>query len=305
MRILLTGSSGFIGSHIAEVLHNKGHKLLLTKRGTSHLWRCASFIEGVEWVDCESANFEKEVQSFNPQIIINAAWNGVSAKDRDNWQIQIDNLKFQQLLLDFSDICEIKKYIGIGSQAEYGTFDGIINENFPTNPNSAYGVIKLSAQIIVKAFCERNNIKWYWFRLFSAFGEKESENWLIPSAIKKMINNKSMDLTPGEQKYSYLYVQDIANLFQIAVESNADCGVYHIASDEVRQLKTILENIKEKVSPSFKLNFGALPYRTNQSMINGSDNSKTKKAFGNYELSDFNEAINRTVEYYKTYFCHD
>jgi nucleoside-diphosphate-sugar epimerase len=73
-------------------------------------------------------------------------------------------------------------------------------------------------------------------------------------------------------------------------------------SVNLRSLKTILLKIKNYLDPDFRLNFGYIPYRKNQSMINGSINTKTKQAFGRFEISDFDEMLIRTIEYYKKYY---
>jgi len=302
MKILLTGATGFLGSHIAEVLVVKGNELLLTKRISSDLWRCDSFKNIVSWINTDSSSWLVDVQHFNPDIIINSAWDGVSAANRDEWSAQVKNIAFQQQLLEVSKLVNLKKFISIGSQAEYGEFSGCIDENYPTNPTSAYGATKLAASVILKTFCEQNIIKWYWFRLFSCFGERESENWLIPATIKNMLTHESMDLTPGEQQYSYLYVKDIADLIASAIDSDAENGIYNIASTQRRSLIEILSMIKEYLNPSFKLNFGVLPYRTNQSMINGSFMEKTSRAFGNIDCNNFREKLFQTIEYYRRIF---
>lgn len=302
MKILLTGGSGFLGSHIAEVLCDAGHELLLTKRIKSNLWRCSAFVNKVQWSDTDSNTFESDVYLFKPDVIINASWDGVSAKDREEWSTQIENIQYQQRLLNIATKVGVKKFIGIGSQAEYGQFDGCVDESYPATPSSAYGAAKLSTLTILKAYCEENNITWYWFRLFSCFGEREAENWLIPATIKNMMFGSKMDLTQGEQRYSYLYIKDVATVFLSAIENNAESGVYHIAAETQRSLKDILEMIKQYLNPEFKLNFGALPYRKNQSMLNGSINIKTHKAFGLIEVSDFEEKLIQTIEYYKAVY---
>ncbi len=302
MKILLTGGSGFLGSHIAEVLCDAGHELLLSKRVKSNLWRCSSFVDKVQWSDTDLNTFESDVCLFKPEVIINSSWDGVSAKDREQWSTQIENIQYQQRLLNIATKVGVKKFIGIGSQAEYGQFDGCIDESYPAIPSSAYGAAKLSTLTMLKTYCEENNITWYWFRLFSCFGEREAENWLIPATIKNMMFGSEMDLTQGEQRYSYLYIKDVATVFLSAIENDAESGVYHIAAEVQRSLKDILQIIRCYLNPKFKLNFGALPYRKNQSMLNGSINIKTQKAFGIIEISDFEEKLIQTIEYYKAVY---
>jgi nucleoside-diphosphate-sugar epimerase len=299
MKILLTGATGFLGSHIAEELIENGHDLILTKRQSSNLWRCESFVNKVYWVNTDSKSWIKETLKFCPEIIINSAWNGVSAGNREEWGTQVENINFQQQLLELASNVKLKRFIGIGSQAEYGEFHERIDETFLPNPSTAYGATKLAASIILSTFCNTHQIGWYWFRLFSCFGERESENWLIPATIKNILTKDSMDLTPGEQEYSYMYIKDVARFILTAVESTAQSGIYHIAADKCRTLKEILNFIKDYLNPQFKLNFGALPYRIGQSMINASFIDKTTTAFGKIDPSDFKEKLIQTIEYYK------
>ena len=64
MKILLTGATGFLGSHIAETLSTHGHELLLAKRTKSDLWRCASLENKVKWTNSDSDAFELDVLSL-------------------------------------------------------------------------------------------------------------------------------------------------------------------------------------------------------------------------------------------------
>ncbi|MDR3118499.1 MAG: NAD(P)-dependent oxidoreductase [Mediterranea sp.] len=301
-KILLTGASGFLGSHMAETLLEAGHNLLLTKRNESNLWRCSSFIDKVQWTDTDRESLEEEVGLFRPDVMIHAAWDGVAAKNRDEWTTQIDNLKYQQRLLNLAAQSGVKKIIGIGSQAEYGHFDGYVDENHPANPTSAYGVTKLASQLILKTFCEENDMKWYWFRLFSCFGEREGSDWLIPATIKNMLSTDAMDLTGGEQQYAYSYIKDVATIFLSAVDSDSESGIYNVAADKLHSIKEVMLLIRDYLNPGFKLNFGALPYRRKQSMVNGSINTKTIRSFGRVSVSSFEDKLIQTIEYYKAIY---
>ncbi|MBD9094281.1 MAG: NAD(P)-dependent oxidoreductase [Bacteroides oleiciplenus] len=304
MRILLTGATGFLGSHIAEALCALGYDVLLTKRTISDIWRCATFADKVRWTDTDSDTFETDVLAFQPSVIINSAWHGVSAHERDSWHDQLGNLYYQQRLLDLAKQLGVKVFIGIGSQAEYGIFDGCIDEEYPANPNSAYGAIKLAAQKIVKAFCDENYITWYWFRLFSCFGEREGENWLIPSVITRMLKNESeMDFTGGEQVYSYLYVRDLGRVIaKVCTHESAVSGIYNLSSQKQLTLQELIKEIQVRINTDFKLNFGVLPYRVGQPMKVIGDSTKFVKAFGPLEQTSLSDGLETTIKYYQKYY---
>lgn len=176
MKILLTGATGFIGSHIAEILLSNGFELILTKRSQSSLFNCTSFLNKVIFINTDNADWLIEVCNLTPSVIIHAAWNGVLSKDRDTWRSQLSNIDLVTKLLFIAEKCHVTKFIGLGSQAEYGLYSGVISEKCPINPTTEYGCLKIATSQQISSYCELNKINWYWLRIFSVFGERESDS---------------------------------------------------------------------------------------------------------------------------------
>ncbi|MDD3944486.1 MAG: NAD(P)-dependent oxidoreductase [Bacteroidales bacterium] len=301
MRIFVTGASGYIGSYLVKTLLDKGHELLCLKRKTSDLFRVEKVKAKIKWVDNDE-DWKTIVRDFKPEAIFNLAWNGVSSKDRIIWDIQVRNIPMQQELLDIAYECGTKKFIGIGSQSEYGDFEEKIDENFPANPKTAYAAAKLASLTLLKTFCDLYEIEWYWFRLFPVYGPYEMTNWLIPSLIKSICTEDHMDLTLGEQRLPYLYVGECSNAVASAIDVEGKCGIYNVCSDNPVPLKVLVTRIRNKVNPSFNFNFGALPYRFGQSMYMEGDTSKLKKNLYKLNTSDFDQRLDETIEYYKNLY---
>ena len=297
--ILITGITGFLGSHIAENLVSNGIQVIGLKRIDSDVWRCKEFEDKITWVNIDKDGFFRdELKKYSFDTIVYGAWIGVESNTRDDWDKQSKNIPFLVSLLDVAKTVGVKKFIFLGSQAEYGNIDGKISEEHKANALNAYGSIKLACQEVVKTFCDTNNIDWIWLRLFSLFGEKENKNWLIPSLIESMLTTKQMDFTPGEQKYAYLYVKDFALILNKIIIMPVESGVYNISSNETRTIKSLIEDIKDYINPEFILNFGALNYRKNQSMHMEGDIFKLCSQIGAFEFTDFNEALHNTLNYY-------
>ena len=298
-KILITGISGFLGSQIAKQLILQGHEIFATKRPSSVLWRCQDFLNEITWIRLEEPNWQTKIIEFQPQIIIHTAWSGVSASDRDDWDIQLSNIEFTLKLLQIAKQCKSKKFIGFGSQAEYGNFSGIVDENYPLNPNSAYGSSKIANSQIIKDFCSINKINWCWFRLFSFFGELESNIWFIPTLIHKISSVQKMDMTPGEQKYAYMYVGDLARILGKLVVTDITPGIYNISSSKAISLLELTNKILEIINPTeSKIKFGSIPYRANQSMHIQGSNLKLETEIGEkIEEIDFIDALNKVINY--------
>lgn len=298
-RILITGISGFLGSQIANQLISDGHEIIATKRSSTILWRCKEFANKITWIDTDEANWPKKITDLQPKIIIHSAWSGVSASDRDNWEVQLSNINLALKLLQIAKECEVKKFIAFGSQAEYGNFSGIIDEEYPLKPNNAYASAKIAISQIINNFCSINEINWYWFRLFSFFGEYESNSWFIPTLIEKILSTQKMDMTPGEQKYAYMYVGDLAGIIRKVVEVDISSGIYNISSSKAISLLELTNKILEIIKPvESQIHFGAIPYRANQSMHIQGSNVKLESELGEKinEL-DFNDSLYRVVNY--------
>ena len=299
--ILITGSSGFLGSHIAEGLIKNGYKIVALKRSTSNLWRCNEFKDQIKWIDCDNpGTVEREIINSKPEILIHSAWTGVKQIDRDNWTIQEMNITFLVQLFDIVKKTGISKIIALGSQAEYGKYEGRIDENYPCCPNSAYGASKLSCSVLLKSFATLNNIEWYWLRIFSVFGPKEDKNWLIPATIKNLIEKKEMALTSCEQLYDYIYCKDfVSGILNVVNTQNNISGIYNFSGNCCMKIKDILKYIEKTLAPQKGLlQIGRLPYRLNQVMHLEGNSEHFFTGF-NFSLSySMYDGLNETIKYY-------
>lgn len=301
-KVFITGATGFLGAAILADLLKKGYEVLAAKRSTSNTYRCESFLSKINWVDTDDAQYTNKVINFNPAVILHAAWNGVAAKDRTNWQQQLQNFSLISDLLIIAQQVNIKKIIVLGSQAEYGNIDTKVDESFPDKGLDAYASCKRSVKTIIKSFCQQNNIDWYWLRVFSVFGPGEEQNWFIPWVIINQLKGVDSNLTPCEQLYDYLFIEDFtAMITQIISSAKSASGIYNICSGNPVTLKEVAESIHEQVGYNAKLNFGAISYRPNQSMYIAGDNSKYERIFGKVANLGLQEGLQKTIKHYKDY----
>lgn len=302
-KILITGITGFLGSHIAEKLISDNYQVIGIMRKQSSIWRCEEFKENIKWIEINDfRDLSPKLSDISFDAIIHCAWLGVEANQRDEWLGQSYNVNFLVNLLEASKYKGLKQIIFMGSQAEYGFFNGKISEEDLAEPKSAYGAIKIACGEILKAFCEENGINWVHLRLFPIFGEKEGENWLIPSLIKNIKTEKYMDLTPCEQKYAYLYVKDFAKIIHAIISNKINSGIYNISSENAIAIKELLTYIKNKLDKNFNLNFGKLDYRKHQSMHMEGDIKKLKKEISIDFYTERDEALNKVINYYDSLF---
>lgn len=296
--ILITGATGFLGSNLVNLLNKHNYKIICLKRKNSNCYRVNPSLKNIIWINSDYKDWEKKLDEFQIDYIIHCGWNGVSSKFRDDFSSQMVNMQFLECILKIAKEKKVKKIIGLGSQAEYGHYDGVIDENHNESPYSYYGVLKLASKNIVKCFCDNNSIDWIWLRLFPLFGELESSKWLIPSLIEKLILNKEFNMTKGEQKYSYLYVNDFSEILKRIIESNIKSGVYNISSKQnLISLKELVLTINNEIQSNINLvKFGALEYRPNQPMLMGGKMTKIEQEIGEIQETSFLINIRKVIQ---------
>lgn len=303
--ILVTGATGFLGSHLCNFFIEKEYNVIGLKRSTSDSWRCANYFDKVKWVDSDINHWEEQVIMYNPHIIIHTAWEGVTSVERGDLCRQLKNLDLIGKLLSITNRIQVEKIIGLGSQAEYGFLRQVAVEEQQTLPNDAYGQVKILVSELIKLHCLFNSIQWYWMRVFSVFGENESDTWLIPSILKKVVNHETkLDFSPATQKISYMHTSDFVKLIEKVVNLKNDAsGIYNLSGQSSIELRKIIERVVElsKYS-SIQLNFGALPFRNNQSMLIQGNMDKFSKSIDKPEYNNFDSCLKNVVDYYVKYY---
>ncbi|OGU43945.1 MAG: hypothetical protein A2000_00935 [Ignavibacteria bacterium GWB2_36_8] len=297
--ILLTGATGVIGSNLLETILSENYNVVGLKRSTSDIWRIKEFLSDsrLKLIDIDKVPLDNIFTKEHIDILIHSAWSGVKAEDRNSLILQLDNFDFAVRLYHLAINAGVNKIISLGSRAEYGDYEGRVDENYPCNPTDAYGIAKMFTSRLLQTLAEQSNTKWFWIRLFSLFGPKEDGKWLLPFAINKMLDNEAINLTGCEQRYDYLFVKDFCKGIILLMNSEIS-GIYNLSSNNSMQLKEILFLIKDILKSKSKLNFGALEYRKNQVIHMEGDSAKFYNET-NFSISPLINSLTETINYYR------
>ena len=96
-----------------------------------------------------------------------------------------------------------------------------------------------------------------------------------------------------------MYVNDFASIILKIITSKVDSGIYNISAENALSVMEISNLISKKLNILSKINWGALPYRLNQSMHIEGDTLRLKKQIGHYELTGISEALDNVILNYK------
>jgi len=301
MKILITGASGFIGSHITENLIEEGHQVYAICRNKTNFDKCNQFKNKVTWINQDHPEWERNLEGIELDQFIHTAWAGVTAAERNDWALQLTNFEFSKSMIDLAIRLNAKKLICLGSQAEYGLYNYKVTEEYVPEPTDAYGAVKLLALYYLQNSASKNNLAWYWLRIFSVIGENENKSWLLSQVMEKLLSGEEIELTPGEQFYDYLYIADFIRALNQIITCNSDLSaVYNICSGRPVKIKQLLLLVAEKLDVNISaLKFGAIPYRKNQNRYMVGSPERFEAMFGQQELYSLDEVITNITNSFK------
>lgn len=294
MKIFVTGATGVLGFYFVNVAVSQGHEILCLRRSTSQSLFEPIVEKRIRWVNVEDSNLKNIVGSFQPDVLLHAAWGGVRGAARNSREIQNENLIMS---VHMFELFPYKQIIAIGSQAEYGFYHGPVDEGHVLRPSMEYAYAKKLCCEYLREYCESKGIEWQWIRIFTVFGEKQTGG-LIKLAIDKCKSgDKDFDTTEGNQQYSYLYSFDFAKALCLVLGARGKSGIYNLSQPrEVHSNRYVLRCIKEKMHADIQFNFGAVPYIDGQIMLMDGMVQKFENAFGLIPHTDFDVALNNTIE---------
>lgn len=291
--VVVTGATSFIGVQLIQELRLKSVGIYAAIRpGSKNRNRLPHFPD-LNIIPCDLSDVNQMV-AYLPEkvdLFYHLAWEGARKPYRDNEVIQQANYRAAIQAYRVAKEKGCKKFIGVGSQAEYGKTQGIITEDYPKNPTTQYGNYKLKAYSQLKNMGIADGITVIWPRIFSVYGQYDYPGTLIMSAIEKMKNNQPLDLTECVQNWNYLYVKDIGQMLCQMGFENCESGAYNLASCDNRTLKEYVKELKQILGSTSELNFGAATYGAEGVISFQPSINKLKKAFPLFEFTSFGKGI--------------
>ena len=263
MKILVTGASGFLGSWICRVLA-LNHEVIALVRPTSELHRLSG-IKKIGVTAREINQWAEFIGQSKPEVLILAGWWGVGNQDRND-ERQFENIEAMKELASAARKSGVKTVIGVGSQAELGPIENTITEYLPDNPTTKYGMAKVQARGALEEIFKDSKTRFVWMRIFSTYGPLDTGAWLIPRTIDSLSRGNPMELTKGEQEWSYLHAFDLARAFEAIVTHHGAIGTVNVGNPQTIILKDAVTKIARILGAEELLNFGAIAYREDQVM---------------------------------------
>lgn len=251
MKILITGSNGFLGSNICRIL-SKNHEVIALSRKFHSI--NFSNVTKVAFDMTDFETLEKTFKEHQPDYVIHCAWIGANSSKEVNELWQIDNINLSSNILKLCQKYNVKNFMGIGSSSEFGDCKTKFNENSFCKPHNMYGISKYAFKLISENFCHQNNINYVWVRPVFTYGPNDVETRLVPKTIISFLNNQNLKLNSCQTVVDYLYIDDFCSGIEEILNNNITGNVI-ISSNQETQVKSLVETIYNKISPNSELIF--------------------------------------------------
>ena len=302
VRCLVTGASGHVGAFLTKALLARGCEVAALVRPQSDLWRVADVLDQVKVIYGtlgDLTNTRKVLGDWKPEIVFHCAWEGVTGAARnDPAQITLNVAGSLELFEAVRD-AGMKVWVGLGSQAEYGAVEGKLSEELLPKPVTAYGVAKLCLCLMTEKLCSMTDTRFLWLRLLAVYGPMDDPRHLLPSVINQLLDGERPALTPGEQRWDYLYIDDAAEaVCRLVLETRAS-GVFNLGAGEARTVRSLAETARDLINPSLPLGFGDVPYRPDQVMYLEGDIAKLIGATGWRPQVTLEDGLQRTLAWHR------
>ncbi|MGN0320416.1 MAG: NAD-dependent epimerase/dehydratase family protein [Lachnospira sp.] len=301
---VITGCTGAVGLGLIDALIKQDVKVIAVVRKTSKRAERIKESDKIIKVECDLRELEKlpelvQETGIRPDVFYHFGWDGTFGDCRNDMYIQNENVRYALNAVDAAEKMGCTTFIGAGSQAEYGRFEGKLNGNVPAFPENGYGIAKLCAGQMTRIRCEQKGIKHIWTRILSVYGPYDGSGTMVMSTIDKLLKGERPSCTKGEQMWDYLYSKDVGKAFYLLGEKGVNGKIYCIGSGKARPLHDYINDIKDAVNPDAQIGFGDVPYGPRQVMYLCADTEDLVKDTGFVPDYDFKSGIRETVEWCK------
>jgi UDP-glucose 4-epimerase len=305
MKILLTGGAGFIGSHIARALVERGDTVRVFDNFSSgkHANLTGVAAETIEGDICD-AQAVRRAASGMTHIIHLAAMASVPRSVADPLGSNAVNVTGTLNVLCAARDLGLQRVVFASSSSIYGeAFAGPKHEDLPLYPLSPYGVAKLAAEKYCAAFHTVYGLETVALRYFNVFGPRQDPNSEYAAVIPKFITALLAGRRPviygdGEQTRDFTYVANVVRGNLLALEAKGAAGrAFNVATGGAVSLNQLARSLADLVEQAVLPEYAAP--RPGDIRHSSADITRAGEVLGFEPIVDFREGLRLTLDWYR------
>lgn len=298
MRYLLTGGSGFIGSHLAEALVARGatvHCLLLPDDAAPDLSAILQRIQVHRADLLDVGALRRVVRAVAPEVVMHLAAVGVTDVHIDPALAVRVNVEGTLNLLAALD-GEYRVFLNVGTCHEYGDGDPPFDEDQPPSPSLPYAITKTAAWHFCRCLHATRGWPIVTVRPFSVYGPRQPGHTFIPACIRAARAKVDFQMTLGEQGRDWIYVSDVVEgMIRTTVVDEAVGRTFNLCTGHETTLYEVARAIVAHMGDPVSIRRGALPYRDGETWHLVGDNRRARAVLGWEPVVSLDKGLRRTI----------
>ena len=294
---MLTGATGFLGSHFARRIDLRHYQ--------THLFsRHANPARNISTMDLTVfSGLQKLVADIEADVIVHLGGLVNLTRDFDVAKKCIDaNILGTLNLLEATRGHAPKLFIYVSTEEVYG--DASIpykEETSLTHPPSPYAMTKLAGEHICSMYGKYFGFSVLILRVSTMYGPGETEKRFIPSIIMKALHGKEIPLNSGKKLRDYIFVEDVVDALLACLDwsDRKNSAIVNIGGGKSYTLKSVVEKIVKLCQSTSSIRYGAFPDRVLESDVWNMDITRAKKILHWVPKTPLEAGLLKTIEYYK------
>lgn len=301
-RVLVTGGTGFLGSHLIRALVDSGAVVHAIVRPSTAGSRPAPGVEVHEGDLLNPPALADAVRAADPGCVFHLAAYGTTGAQPDEARMLAVNVIGTKNLWGALEgrPCRI---VQTGTCAEYGHVRGPIAETQVCEPRFAYPASIHAAVSWSQAQGFQTGREVVILRPFGPYGPEDRPERLIPSIVQRLIAGQRVAVSAGDQLRDYSYVSDHVRALMLAgsCQLPRPVAVYNVGTGKPITVKTLVEMVAREIGGDApgRVDFGTRPIGQHEPPEMYADTSSIARDLGYAAAVDLREGLRRTIAAYR------
>lgn len=284
MKVLVTGGSGFIGSHLIPKLVELGHDVFSLERYVTGRYVLGGqrMVKTVFGDLCDHFATRKIVREVQPEAVIHLASVSPVSYSYDHPMEVMETNFLATLNLAESCLREVhcfKHFLFAGTSEEYGNQKkALLDETTELRPNSPYSVSKVAADEYLRFMRDAYDFPVTILRNFNTYGRKDNTHFVVERTIVQMLQQTTVRLGDYRPIRDFLYVDDHVNSYLTCLDNQKAIGeIINFCTGRGVSILQMVELVKELTGFKGEVSWNNIPGRPLDIDVLVGDNSKAKR----------------------------
>jgi len=304
MKALVTGSAGFIGSHITDRLLAEGYDVTGIDCFTDYYARSikedniSDARKNPRFTFIEKDIMDMEAFPEVDYVFHEAAQAGVRASWGKNFDIYTrNNIDATQRLLEWYKNRHITKFVFASSSSVYGDAPLPMREDMRPQPISPYGVTKLAAEHLCYLYWKNFDVPTVSLRYFTVYGPRQRPDMAINKFVSNILNGKPITVYgDGKQTRDFTFISDVVEANLLAAKFSENGTVFNIGGGSRISVKDLIFTIETAAGK--KAVFSHTESQKGDARDTLADNSNARHQLGWQPRAAIKEGIEKYVQWH-------